>query len=72
MRPPITYPLNLADLIMVADSVCELDGLKPSEADNPAEHERIKRVVSGIHNLIERVAGHDASLIYGPSEEGAA
>lgn len=71
MRPPVTYPVNLADLVNVADAACELDGMRMFYVDQPGEQERIARMAKLLHDLVERAAAHDADLIYGPAEEGA-
>lgn len=67
-RPPITYPVNLSDLINIADAAAELDGMRMFYVDQPAEQVRISAMVEQLHNLVERAAVHDAVLIYGPAE----
>jgi hypothetical protein len=69
-RPPATYPVNLADLIDIADAAAELDGMKQFYVDRPDEIKRIAAMVGRLHSMVERAAAHDAALIYGP-EEGA-
>ena len=65
MRPPVTYPVSLADLIAIADAACELDGMRMFYVDRPDEQERLARVVWQLHGIAERAAAHDAALIYG-------
>lgn len=68
-RPPVTYPVNLGDLINIADAAAELDGMRMFYVDRPDEQARIAGMVGQLHNLVERAAAHDAALIYGPSGE---
>lgn len=70
-RPPVAYPISLADLINIADAAAELDGMRMFYVDQPAEQVRISAMVDQLHSLVERAAVHDAVLIYGPAEEGA-
>lgn len=70
-RPPVTYPVNLADLITIADAAAELDGMRMFYVDRPDEQARIATMVGQLHGLVERAAVHDAVLIYGHAEEGA-
>jgi hypothetical protein len=62
-RPPVTYPVSLADLINVADAAAELDGMRMFYVDQPAEQARIASVVAQLHDLVERAAAHDAAMI---------
>lgn len=62
------YTVGQADLITIADAACELDGMRQFYVDQPSEQERIARMVSSLHNLVERAAEHDTKLIYGPAE----
>ncbi|MDP3219203.1 MAG: hypothetical protein Q8S73_34210 [Deltaproteobacteria bacterium] len=68
MRPPVTYPVSLADLITIADAAAELDGMRMFYVDRPSEQDRISRVVKQLHDMVGRAAAHDAALIYGPGE----
>lgn len=67
-RPPVTYPVSLADLIDIADAACDLDGMKCFYVDHPATIDQIKARVDRLHNIIERAAGFDQALIYGAPE----
>lgn len=69
-RPPVTYPVNLADLVNIADAAAELDGMRMFYVDQPAEQVRISAMVDQLHNLVQRAAVHDSVLIYGPAGEG--
>jgi hypothetical protein len=71
-RPPVTYPVDLSDLVNIADAAAELDGMRMFYVDNPGEQTRIAGMVGQLHDLVERAAAHDAALIYGPAEEGVA
>jgi hypothetical protein len=64
-RPPVTYPVSLADLMLIADAASELDGMRMHYVDRPSEQERISALVQRLHDLAERAAAHDAVLIYG-------
>ncbi|MCK9386061.1 MAG: hypothetical protein M0Q15_15740 [Nevskia sp.] len=68
MRPPVTYPASLADLVNIADAAAELDGMRMFYVDRPSEQDRISRVVKQLHDMVERAAALDAALIYGPGE----
>lgn len=75
MRPPVTYPVSLADLVTIADAAAELDGMRMFYVDQPVEQDRISSLVQRLHDMVERAAAHDAVLIYGPDEpstEGSA
>ena len=69
MRPPVTYPLSLADLINIADAAAELDGMRMFYVDRPSEQDRISRLVKQLHDMVERAAARDAALIYAPDDE---
>lgn len=71
-RPPVIYPVNLGDLINIAGAAAELDGMRMWYVDRPSEQDRIACMVAQLHDMVERAAAHDATLIYGPAEEGAA
>lgn len=71
-RPPVTYPVHLADLIHIADAAAELDGMRMFYVDRPDEQQRISAMVDQLHSMVERAAVHDAVLIYGPAEGGVA
>ena len=68
MRPPVTYPVSLADLVTIADAASELDGMRMFYVDQPVEQDRISSVVQRLHDMVERAAVHDAVLIFGPGE----
>lgn len=65
MRPPVTYPVNLADLCSIADAACWLDGYKMHLTDQPDDYRRVTALVERLHNLVEHAAGMDGHLIYG-------
>lgn len=67
-RPPVTYPVSLADLIDIADAACDLDGMKCFYVDQPAVVDQIKARVDRLHSIVERAAGFDQALIYGAPE----
>lgn len=69
--PPVIYPVTLADLTTMADAASELDGMRMFYVDQPGEQERIARMATALHDIVERAAAHDAELIYGPAEETA-
>ena len=71
-RPPVTYPVSLADLVLFSDAAAELDDYKDTLEDNPAERARIIAMVYRLHDTVERVAGTDHELVYGPADEAAA
>ena len=71
-RPPVTYRVSLADLVLFSDAAAELDDYKDTLEDNPAERARIIAMVYRIHDTVERVAGNDSTLVYAPSDEAAA
>ncbi len=59
--------ISLAGLCMVSDAACELDAYKDHlEGD---ERERIKLMVDELHELVVRVAGPAASLIYAADDD---
>lgn len=68
MMPPITYPCNLSDLILFGDCAAELDSYKHCIAVQEADRERIAAMVERLHDAVERLAGADAWLVYGPEE----
>ncbi|MCD6706427.1 MAG: hypothetical protein LT080_08245 [Thiobacillus sp.] len=72
MRPPVTYPCNLADLILFGDCAAELDSYKHCLTIPQADRDRIAAMVERMHDAVERLAGADAWLVYGPEEPGAA
>lgn len=71
MMPPITYPCNLADLILFGDCAAELDSYKHCLAIPQLDRERIAAMVERLHDAVERIAGADAGLVYGPAEAAA-
>lgn len=68
-RPPVTYPVDLAALVDIADAACELDVMRQFYVDRPDEQQRLSARVARLHEIVERAAAHDAALIYGPPEE---
>jgi hypothetical protein len=70
-RPPVTYPVSLADLVNVADAAAELDGMRMFYVDQPSEQARIAHMVAQLHDMVERAAAHDAAMIYGNDESKA-
>lgn len=67
--PPITYQVNLADLILFADAAGELDTLKNYvDLERPEETQRIGTLVERMHDAIERAAGADGCQIYAPDD----
>lgn len=67
-RPPITYPCNLDDLVLFANATAELDSYKHCLAIPQADRDRIAAMVERLHDAVERLAGADGKLIYGPEE----
>ena len=67
-RPPMRYSVDLADLIVMADCACELDGMRMFYVDRPDEQARIAAMVSKLHSIVESAAGQHADLIYGADE----
>lgn len=68
-RPPVTYPVTLADLIDIADAARDLDESRQFYVDRPGERRQIAARSERLHGIVERAAAHDAHLIYGPAEE---
>lgn len=62
-RPPVTYPVNLADLELFTDAAAELDTMRRFYIDQPGEQVRISGMVRRMYDAIERVAAHDINLI---------
>lgn len=71
-RPPVTYPVSLADLTLFADAACEMDCYKDTLEDKPAERARIIAMVEMMHNAVERAAGADGGLVYAADDGVAA
>ncbi|MCK9386109.1 MAG: hypothetical protein M0Q15_15980 [Nevskia sp.] len=71
MRPPVTYPVSLADLVNIADAAAELDAMKIFYVDRPDLQKLIAGRVDQLHDIVQRAAAHDAELIYAPSDEPA-
>lgn len=69
IRPPVTYPVDLADLVNIAEAARDLDETRQFYVDRPDEQQRIAQRVARLHAIVERAAAHDAYLIYGPAEE---
>ncbi len=55
---PVTYPVSLADLILVADAAAELDGMRQFYVDRP-DQQHISRMVAGLHTDIAERATDD-------------
>lgn len=70
-RPPVTYPVSLADLMLFADAAAELDAYKDTLTDKPAERARIIAMIFLVHSAVERAAGLDEALVYGVDEVAA-
>jgi hypothetical protein len=64
-RPPVTYPVALDTLMLMADAASELDGMRMFFVDRPSEQDRISAMVKRLHDAVERAAANDARLIYG-------
>lgn len=71
MRPPVTYPAHLADLILFADAAAELDAYKDHLHEKPDERLKIIAMICRMHQRIEQMAGCDADLIYENSDGSA-
>lgn len=69
MRPPVTYPVSLADLELIADAAAELDDARRFYVDRPDEQKRIAGIVERLHDVVERAAGLRA-IIYAPADGG--
>jgi hypothetical protein len=67
MRPPVTYPASLADLVLFADAAAELDGYKHYLPVK--DFTRIAGMVDQLHSTVERLAGQDVALIYDEGED---
>lgn len=67
-KPPITYPVTLADLILFADAAAELDGLQGLIKYSPDERARLADMAQRMHDIVERAAGAEAFEIYGADE----
>lgn len=67
-RPPVTYPVTLADLVDIADAARDLDETRPFYVDRPDEQQHIAARAQRLHDIVERAAAHDAHLIYGNAE----
>lgn len=68
-RPPVTYPVSLADLIDIADAARDLDESRQFYVDRPGEQQQLAARAERLHEIVGRAAAHDAHLIYGPAEE---
>lgn len=68
-RPPVTYPVDLADLVNIAEAARDLDETRQFYVDRPDEQKRIAQRVERLHAIVERAAAHDAHLIYGTAEK---
>jgi hypothetical protein len=69
-RAHVTYPVSLSDLILVADSAAELDGMRMFYVDQPARQQDISRMVAGLHDIAERAAKAASGLIYHEDDGG--
>lgn len=63
MRPPVTYPMHIADLELFADAAADPDTMRQFFVDKPDEQTRISRMVERMYDAIERAARIDANLI---------
>lgn len=68
-RPPVTYPVNLADLITIADAARELDAMRAHYVDQPDEQQHIGRRAKQLNDIVARAALGDAVLIYGDTQD---
>ncbi|MDP1925737.1 MAG: hypothetical protein Q8K57_13265 [Thiobacillus sp.] len=71
MRPPVTYPVSLADLVNIADAAAELKHLRMFYIDHPSAQDRLANLARKLNDMVERAAVHDAALVYGKSEDPA-
>lgn len=55
-NPPVRYSVDLADLQLIADVACELDGMRRFYVDRPDEQQRIAALAARLRDMIERVA----------------
>lgn len=62
-----SHLIGLEGLCLVADAACELDAYKDHLAG--PERERIKHMLDELHDLVVRVAGPAAVMIYAPDDD---
>jgi len=62
--PPVTYQATLADLILFADAVMELDIYKNTLDDMTFEKSRLLAMICRVNEAIERIAGLDYNKIF--------
>jgi len=67
-RPPVTYPVSLADLVDIADAACELDGMQQHYVDFPDRQKVITDRVARLHDIVQRAAALDEHMIYGEND----
>lgn len=68
MRPPVSYPVGLDDLILFADAAAELDAYKDHLQAKPAEQQRVVDMMKRMHLRVEQIAGQDGWMIYGADD----
>jgi len=62
--PPVTYPATLADLILFADALAELEKHKNTLDAMTFEKSRMLALICRMHEAIERIAGIDRNKIF--------
>ena len=55
--PPVTYQATLADLILFADALAELENYKNTLAAMTFEKSRVLALICRVNEAVERIAG---------------
>lgn len=57
-----TYPVQLDDLMLIADAAAELNATTAFFVDQPSEQQRIQAMARRLHDIVQRSAGaHDTT-----------
>ena len=68
MNAPMLYPVNMADLINIADAAADLDGLKQFYVDQPDKIKDLAHRVEQLHTIVDRAAGAHSVVVYAPDD----
>ena len=68
-RPPVTYPVTLADLVDISDAADDLASMKQFYVDNPDVQLMIAVRAEKLRAIVQRAAALDAHLIYRHAKE---
>jgi hypothetical protein len=64
----VLYPVNMADLISIADAAADLDGLKQFYIDQPDKQAELAARAVQLHEIVTRAAGAHDVAIYAPDD----